>query len=198
MESYGVIIQQLRKLANLSVQQAAQKIGRSKGWLSEIETASGRCRLTEQEFNRIVDVLDGSKHRPLFKTWAANSKNRQKSAKVFDGAVLKYIRLKKGFGLLKASQVTGLSIGYISKMESGSKPVSFEMRNKIMIGYGYSPTSFKNLATDPSRSKAVPSIYKLRIILRELSDSNIAAVLQFASELIETNSISTLSGKESL
>lgn len=43
MENYRVIIQHLRTLAGLSVQQAAKKISRSVGWLSE------------SEFNRIVE-----------------------------------------------------------------------------------------------------------------------------------------------
>lgn len=35
MDNYGVIIRHLRQLGGLSVQQAAQQIGRSRGWLNE-------------------------------------------------------------------------------------------------------------------------------------------------------------------
>ena len=63
MESYGLIIRHLRRLEGLSLQMAATKIGKSIGWLSEVETASGVCRLTETEFNRIAEVLNGNGHR---------------------------------------------------------------------------------------------------------------------------------------
>ena len=103
----------------------------------------------------------------MFKTWAATYKNRDRTAKAYDGAVLRFIRLKKGYDLAKASKL-GLSLSYISKIETGAKPVSLEMRNQIMTGYGYSPSSFKNLSTDPVRSKAVPCQLKVEILLHAL------------------------------
>ena len=57
MENHGLIIRHLRLLAGLSVQLTAEKIGRSKGWISEIENNTGNCKLTESEFNRIVGAL---------------------------------------------------------------------------------------------------------------------------------------------
>ena len=184
MESYGVIIQHLRALAGLSVQITAKKIGRSKGWLSEVENNHGNSRVTESEFNRIVDLLDGSKHRAMFKTWAATAKNRDQVAKTFDGAVLKYIRLRKEITLAKASQLTGLSTAYLSKIETGVKSVTLEMRNKIMVGYGYSPSSFKNLSTDPMRSKAVPLKFKLDILLHSMPEKRVEQVFKFVQELL--------------
>lgn len=142
MENYGVIIRHLRTLAGLSVRDTAKKVGRSIGWLSEIENNCGTARLSEPEFNRIVEQLGGSKHRALFKTWAANHRNRERIEKTFDGAVLKFIRIKKGIDLRKASKLTGLSVGYISKLENGLKPVTLEMRNRLMVGYTTS-TSIK-------------------------------------------------------
>lgn len=78
LENYGIILRQLRKLAGLSVQQTAIKVGRSTGWLWEVENGSGRCRLTSEEFEHLVQVLDGSKHRSIFRTWVANHKNIQR------------------------------------------------------------------------------------------------------------------------
>ena len=182
MESYGVIIQQLRTLAGLSVQNTAKKIGRSKGWLSEVENNSGNSRISELEFNRIVDILNGTKHRPMFKTWAATAKNRDQVARTFDGAVLKYIRIKKEITLLKASKLTRLSVAYISKLETGVKSVSLEIRNSIMRAYGYSPSSFKNLSTDPTRSKVVPVRFKLEILLNVLDIKDLNEVFKFAEK----------------
>jgi transcriptional regulator with XRE-family HTH domain len=183
MENYGIIIRHLRRLAGLSVRATAEKIGRSVGWLSEIENNHGTARLNETEFNRIVEVLDGTKHRAMFKTWAANHKNRENAEKPFDGAVLRFIRIKKALSLRDASKAVGLSIAYLSKLETGLKPVTLEMRNRIMTGYGYSPSSFKNLATDPVRSKAVPLSFKLDILLNGLSEKQIETVFHFVQDI---------------
>lgn len=184
MENAGVIIQHLRTLAGLSVREAAEKVDRSIGWLSEIENSRGTARITEEEFNRVTDLIGGSKHKALFRTWAANYRNRERLEKTFDGAVLKFIRIKKELSLEKASKLTRLSASYISKLENGVKPVTFDMRKRIMIGYGYSPTSFKNLATDPVRSKAVPLRYKLEILLNELDVDEIGRVFEFTKDLL--------------
>jgi transcriptional regulator with XRE-family HTH domain len=95
MENYGVIIRHLRALARMSVRETAQKIQRSIGWLSEIENNSGTARLTESEFDRIVELLEGNKHKAMFRTWVATYKNRERLDKTFDGAVLKFIRIKE-------------------------------------------------------------------------------------------------------
>lgn len=184
MDNYGVIVQHLRVLAGLSVQQTANKIGKSIGWLSEIENNSGRSRLTEIEFNRIIEILDGTKHKSMFRTWVANFKNRERLDKTFDGAVLKFIRIKKGLSLERASKLAKLSSAQLSKMENGVKSVPYEIRNQIMVAYGYSPTSFKNLSTDPVRSKAVPYSYKLAIILNALDEYQTEKVFQFAQGLL--------------
>ncbi len=186
MENYGVIVRRLRILAGLSVQQTARKLGRSIGWISEIENGRGRCRMSENEFNRIVAVLDGAKHRPMFKTWVASLQNQDRAAKTFDGAVLKFIRLRKELSISEAAKSAGLSKSYLSKIENGLKAVDLELRNRIMVAYGYSPTSFKNLSTDPVRSKAVPLKYKLEILLNRLPETQIESVFRFVQELSST------------
>lgn len=185
MESHGVIIRHLRTQNALSVQKTAELINRSVGWLSEIENQHGTARISEKEFARIVDILGGAQYSNQFKTWVASAKNRNSSAKKFDGAVLKYIREKCGYSLHKAKALTGYSVAYLSMLESGKKDVSLELRIKIMTGYGYSPSSFKNLSTDPVRSKAVPSVYKLEILLKKLSSKNIDDVFQYALDKFE-------------
>lgn len=187
MDNYGLIIQRLRLLAGLSVREAAKKIGRSIGWLSEIENQCGTARITEHEFNRIIELLDGTKHRAMFKTWIAGFKNRERLDKVFDGAVLKFVRLKKELSLAKASKLTMLSAPQLSKLENGLKPVSFEIRNQIMAAYGYSPTSFKNFSTDPVRSKVVPIEFKLTILLNSLEGEQIEQVFRYAQSFLPSS-----------
>jgi transcriptional regulator with XRE-family HTH domain len=184
MENYGLIIQHLRLLAGVSVRETARKIDRSIGWLSEIENGCGTARLTEKEFNRIVEVLDGTRHRPMFRTWVANFKNRERLDKTFDGAVLKYIRTKKELTVKAAAQRVGISPSHLSKIELGAKVVSLELRNRILVIYGYSPSSWKNLATDPVRSKAVPLAFKLRILLSSLQDYQTEKVFHFVQSLL--------------
>jgi transcriptional regulator with XRE-family HTH domain len=169
VENHGLIIRELSKLQNLNVREAARKISRSIGWLSEIENGTGTARLTGQEFDRIVAALDGLAHKPMFRTWVANHKNQERIHKTFDGAVLKFIRLKKGFSLQEAANLAGISRSHLCNLETGGRPMTLRLRYRIMKAYGYNPTSFKNLATDPVRSKVVPSAYKFRILLRSMT-----------------------------
>jgi transcriptional regulator with XRE-family HTH domain len=187
MENYGVIIRHLRNLAELDVRAAALKIGKSTGWLSEIENNRGKSRLTEIEFQNIVERLGGTRHRSMFKIWVANQKNRERACTTFEGAVLKHIRTKKKLSLQESAQLCSLSFGYLSKIECGLKPVTLEMRNRILTAYGYSPSSWKNLATDPIRSKAVPRSYKLEILLNQLSEEQIAEIFDFALKTQQTH-----------
>jgi transcriptional regulator with XRE-family HTH domain len=184
MENYGLIIRRLRGLSGLDLRATARKIERSVGWLSEVENGKGKARLTEPEFNRIVDLLNGQRHRPMFRTWAAAHKKRDKTRTNLEGAVLKYIRTKKELSLKEAAHATSLSYSYLSKLETGEKPVTLDMRNRILAAYGYSSSSWKNLATDPVRSKAVPQAYKLRILLSALDDQKIEAVFHFVQSLV--------------
>lgn len=182
MDNYGLILKHLRKLSCLSLHTAAKRIGKSVGWLSEIENNKGLARITEREFQRIVESLDGAKHRPMFRTWVANFKNRERVIKTFDGAVFKFIRKKQNRTLSNAASLIGISKGQLSKIESGRKIISVPERGKIMQAYGYTPSSFKNLATDPVRSKAVPARYKLNILIRAIPDDQIDAVIDFIQE----------------
>ncbi len=187
MDNYGLIIRHLRKLSKLNVRQAADKIQRSIGWLSEIENSRGTARLTEREFNRIVELLDGNHHKPMFKTWISTQKRSEQSERAFDGAVLKYIRMKKELNLKEASRLSGLSMPQLSKFETGHKLVSLETRNRVMLAYGYSPSSFKNLSTDRIRSRAVPFSFKLEILLKNLPENQIEKVFCFAQGLLDSS-----------
>jgi len=183
----GLIIRHLRMQAKLSVRKCAQKVKKSVGWISEVENGRGKARLSEQEFNRIVELLDGSKHREMFRTWVAGYKKRESIDTTLDGAVLKFIRTKKQLRLKNAAQATGLSVSTISKIESGVSIINVELRNKIMIAYGYSPSSFKNLSTDPVRSKVVPLRFKLEILMKQMSEPEIEALFNLVRDLKTNN-----------
>lgn len=169
LENHGIIIRELRTRKGLSVQKAAETIQKSTGWLCEVENSIGTCRLTAAEFERIVHILGGTKERHMFKTWIANYKNQERVCRTYDGAVLRHVRLKKEMTLAAAAKLLGVSIAYLSRLETGMRPMTLDLRNKIMRAYGYSPSSFKNLGTDPVRSKAVPNRFKFDIFMRKLS-----------------------------
>ena len=182
-ENYGLIISHLRHQSHLSVRKFAKKIGCSVGWLSEIENSKGTARLTEAGFNKIVDLLDEGKQREMFRTWVANHKNKERIDRTLDGAVLKFIRIKKEFRLEKAAKSLGISSGYLSKIERGTKPASLEIRQNLMRVYGYNPSSFKNLSSDPIRSKAVPISYKLGILMNRLPENQLENVFNYVRSL---------------
>lgn len=187
-ENYGYIVKCLRKHSGLSVRMFADKIGRSTGWISEVENGVGTARLSDREFNRIVNVLDGTKHREMFRTWVANRNNADRVDRTFDGAVLKYIRKKKGLSIVDAARAAQISKGHLSKLERGLKPFTGELRKQLMLAYGYNPSSFKNLTSDPIRARAVPLVYKLEILLSQMSEMQIENVFEFAQQMTRAQS----------
>lgn len=182
---YGLIIKHLRVHSGLSVRKLAEKIDRSIGWISEIENDRGTAKLTDNEFERIVDLLDGNQHRDMFKTWIAKHKNGEHTDRTFDGAVLKFIRRKKSVSITIAAKQASLSVAYLSKIERGKRPVTSDLRKQIMLAYGYSPSSFKNLSTDPVRSKAVPLRFKLEILMQQLPETEIKALFDYIQNLLK-------------
>lgn len=62
MNNYGLILKQLRNMSGDSLKSAAKKIGKSVGWLSEVENGRGLSRLKPTEFERIVKLFGGDKH----------------------------------------------------------------------------------------------------------------------------------------
>jgi transcriptional regulator with XRE-family HTH domain len=151
--------------------------------LSEVENGRGKARLSDREFDRIVGLVDGAKHREMFRTWVANHKNAERVDRTFDGAVLKFIREKKDLTLSDAARASNLSAAYLSKLERGLRPLTAELRKRLMLAYGYNPSSFKNLTADPIRSKAVPLIYKLEILLGQMSEKKLENVFEYMSRM---------------
>ena len=184
----GVIIRHLRKLEGLNVREFSKKIGRSHGWLSDVENCTGKCHAPKEELDRIVEVLGAAKHRPMFRTWVANSKKFDHVDRSMEGAVLKHVRLKKGLTLDELAAKVTLSKWQLSRIENGHTAPTVEQRKEVLTACGYSPSSFKNLYFDPERSKRVSARFKLDILLNRLSEANILQILKYAESLIEVSS----------
>lgn len=184
MNNYGLILKQLRQINGYSLKTAAQMVGKSVGWFSEVENCRGLSRLQPEEFERIVKLFGGEKHRELFKTWVAVQRNKDRTDRSLDGPVLKYIRERKELTLSQASKLVGLSKGYLTNIENGHKLIKLELRNRIMVAYGYSPSSFKNLSTDEKRSKAVPVRYKINSLLNQMEEADLYATFDFIAGTI--------------
>lgn len=184
-ENYGLILKLIRQNSELSVRELAKRSGKSAGWISEVENGAGLAKLHEREFNRIVTLLGADKHRPMFKTWVANHKNAQLTDRLFDGAILKFVRKKKGLQLKQIAQELHLSSAHLSRIERGHSPSSVELRKGYMEACGYSAGSFKNLSSDPIRSRAVPSKFKLEILLKRLPESRFDDLLIHVQAILE-------------
>ncbi len=53
MNHYAVILRKLRELNQLTIKQAAAQLGRSVGWLSEIENSKGAARFNSPFTKRL-------------------------------------------------------------------------------------------------------------------------------------------------
>jgi transcriptional regulator with XRE-family HTH domain len=157
MNHYGVILRKLRLLNKLQIKTAAARIGRSAGWLSEIENGKGAARIHAQEFDRIVAVYGGEAYRKQFGIWVAkaNKPEAPQGELSFAGPVLKYLRVKAGRSVAAAAREAGISRCYLSYLETGVKPLSNERRDQLMRLYGYSPGSYKNFTTEDKRAKNI-------------------------------------------
>lgn len=131
-----------------------------------------------------MGLLGADADRPLFKTWVANHKNAQHTDRAFDGAVLKYVRKKRGLSLKEVAQRAGLSMAHVSRLERGLSPSSVELRKCLMEACGYSPSSFKKLSSDPKGSQLVPSRFKLGILLARLPENRLEDLLRYVQELL--------------
>jgi len=188
MENYGVILRKLREINKLKMKEAAQRIGRSPGWLSEVENGKGASRLLPSEFERIVQAYGGETYKKQFGIWIAKSKTPATLPKdmAFSGAILKYLRKKAKLTLLEAAQKVGVSRAYLSAIETGRRPVLTETRNQLMGIYGYSPSSFKNFATEDKRAKNIPIRYKLDLLLFGMGDAEVEHLFERAKELLNS------------
>ncbi|MBS1983246.1 MAG: helix-turn-helix transcriptional regulator [Bdellovibrionales bacterium] len=171
----------------LTIKEAAKQVGRSAGWLSGVENHQSQSRLLPEEFDRIVRAYGGEAHRRKFGVWVAQVENRAWVPKIsFKGSVLKYLRKKTGMRLKEVASRVDLSAGYLSDLENGKRALSDALRNKLMEVYGYSPSSFKNFASEDKRAGNIPIQYKLRTILYRLDDEKTERLFKVALEMSQT------------
>lgn len=204
MNSYGLILKQLRALNGDSLKSAASKVGKSVGWLSEVENGRGLSRLKPEEFERIVILFNGDNHRELFKTWVAVEKTKNKTNRSADGAILKHVREKRDFSLFEAAKKIGISVRYLCQLENGRRPINNDLKDRIMKAYGYTTSSFRNFSRDPKRSKAVPIRYKVNALLNQLQEHDLEEIYKLAAKLLDTErsefefleSVATKKGEE--
>ncbi len=183
MNNYGVVLRKLREINQLPLKQAAKHIGKSAGWLSEIENGKGFARIHPQEFERIVAAYSGEAYRKQFGIWIAKAHVPIKSKEIkLDGAILKHLREKAEYTLEEVATETDLSKCYLSYIENGLKPLPAKLKDRLMRLYGYSPSSFKNFATEDKRAKNIPTRYKLTALIKQLDESAIEKVFSFALE----------------
>lgn len=69
--NYGIIFKELRKRKGMRLKDFAKELGRSAGWLSSVENCDGRCDVSKDEFERIVELCEAGGLRNQFKSWVA-------------------------------------------------------------------------------------------------------------------------------
>jgi len=69
--------------------------------------------------------------------------------------------------------------------KNGDKPVSEELKAKILNAYGYKVTSFRNFSTKDKRAKSVPTKYHLSILMRSFGESDLQTLFEFATGLAQ-------------
>lgn len=182
MEQQRVIVKKLRKLSGLTIAQAACKINKSAGWLSEIENNKGRSVLRPKDYETIYNLLDGEKYKHQFGAWVkyANQKNKKHFTQDFDGAIYKFLRKQKAkLSIREVVKKNNISPAYLSLIENGLKRPSLELKNKILQSYGYKPSSWKNFSTKDDRSKAIPILDKISIVLKKMNKTQLEQVYEF-------------------
>ena len=185
MDKQRVILKQLRIVNGYKIKEAATLVGRSAGWLSEIESHSGASTLRPKEYERIYHIYNGDRYKKQFGVWLRNSaQNVAKPKHNFDGAIYHFLRTYKAkVTQNQAAKMIGVSTGYLSKIENGEKRVNDSLKAKILAAYGYKVSSFRNFATADKRAKSVPTSYRLSILIRSLRESEIEALFEFALTL---------------
>ena len=191
MECTGVILRKLREINKFTLKQAAQKLERSAGWLSEIENEKGNARIDATEFERIVRFYGGEPYRKQFGAWIAKSKVNEQKSKIlcFDGPILRYLRNKAQLTLAQVSVRTNLSQGYLADIENGNRRIDQNLRDLLLGIYGYSPASFRNFTSKDKRAANIPVRYKLNIVLRKLNDTDIERIFSFAINSLKVGEI---------
>ena len=187
MEKERVIIKRLRLANGLSAKATACLISKSAGWLSEIESGTGRSVLRPRDYKKIYDLLNGDKYRRHFGAWmkqANTNKVQQRQSQSLEGAIYKFLREKKAkLSIRKAALEIGFSPGYLSRIENGHILPSPEVKARIIKAYGYRPSSWKNFATEDKRGKAIPVEFRLKILLLQLTPEELAKVYNFTKNL---------------
>jgi transcriptional regulator with XRE-family HTH domain len=189
MNNYGVILKKLRLVNRLTIKEAAKKIGKSTGWICEIENAKGAVRIWPEEFERLVTAYGGDGYRKQFGAWVAKASLQDRNGSFslsFGGSVLKYLRTKKEMSLAEAASIAGLTASYLSYLETGKKRLSPALRDRLMKVYGYSPSSFKNFASEDKRAKNIPVRFKLDTLLRHLDEAKIEKIFEYAMETMQS------------
>ncbi len=189
MNNYGVILKKLRLVNRLTIKEAAKKIEKSTGWICNVENGNGHARIFPDEFERIVNAYGGEEYRKQFGAWIAKSKIQESNGLAdssFGGSVLKYLRTKKDMSLAEAGLRAGLTASYLSYLETGKKRLSPRLRDRLMNVYGYSPSSFKNFASEDKRAKNIPVKYKLDALLKQLDNEKIEKIFKFAMETAQS------------
>ena len=189
MKEQGVVLKRLRKLQGLTLRQAGVKIGKSVGWLSEIENDRGRATISDQEFDRIIEAYEGQKYKSSFGGWVRMEKDKLSPVETnLDGAIYKHMRTKARLSIRAAAKILNISTGKLCKIEAGNCELTKGFKDILLAAYGYSPVSFKNFRLSGSQSQAVGMKLRLNVLIRMMDNQQIERMFHFGLSLINESS----------
>ncbi len=182
MNNHSVIIKKMRKDSNLSIKLAAQRVGKSTGWLSEVENA--KMNINKETFLQLVNCYGLEKELRRYQLWATSHRKQEEGSKVwYEGAIYKHLRCTKKLSLIQAAQLLGVSKSHLSNIEVGRRKVDPEFKSKILEVYGYKRASFHNYVNRKDRADNIPVEFRLKILIRNLAQENLEKVFEFAQTL---------------
>lgn len=193
MNKFGLILKRVRQEKNIPLKKAAVLIGKSPSWLSEIENSRGKSSLRDDEYRRIMEIYGGDAYNRQFATWMRLGYWKERSLTDFSeiGTILRYIRIQKKMTLKQASQKSGLSIWSICRIENGTTHTTDEILITFCKAYGYKQESLKNFYREDKAKKSVPIVWKIKSVLKFLSESQSNELWAFIEQNYLDKSAST-------
>lgn len=186
MKNQAAVLKKLRELNGLSIKEAAKLFNCSVGWLCGVENESLKCKITEEELQRLLSLYAYEKHSDNIRQWLSmrTIETARLEVSAFDGAVLRHLRKKSGRTLVETARILDCSVGDVAKLELGYRKIHKSKRDILMVALGYSSNTFNNYTSKERLGETVPAEYRLKIILRKLDEKKMNSVLEFAKALL--------------
>ena len=187
MNNYSAIAKKMRNDKKLSLKKASILIGKSAGWLSQLENNKLEVKLDLDGLKFIAECygLEGEMKRYFL--WASGKNNKQAKQVWYEGAIYKHMRLKSKFTLKQASQFLGVSKGQLANIEACRRSVSSNLKENMLAAYGFKKSSFQNYIHREERIKSIPVEFRIKLLMQNLKKEKLEQIFEYAQVLNNQN-----------